>query len=129
MTKTKHVLLTSVYLVVIQGCLALLYLKSLNMSWTKQIRLNSYPPSTRSWSHRPWFSRIGPKNFLFIPTILKHERLILVHIDLFHYYFSFIYFFIFACNVDLEKFLSLQKGTFGKSARLKFKLLIDKYKI
>ena len=66
---------------------------------------------------------------------MKHERLILVHIDLFHYsYFSyffhlFIYLFILACNVDLEKFLSLQKATFGRSARLKFKLLIDKYKI
>ena len=69
---------------------------------------------------------------------MKHERLILVHIDLFHYFYFyfffsfihlFIYLFIFACNVDLEKFLSLQKATFGRSARLKFKLLIDKYKI
>ena len=65
---------------------------------------------------------------------MKHERLILVHKDLFHYFyfsffFSFIHLFIFACKVDLEKFLSLQKATFGRSARLKFKLLIDKYKI
>ena len=36
---------------------------------------------------------------------------------------------IFARNVDLERFLGLQKTTFGRSALLKFKLLIDKYKI
>ena len=69
---------------------------------------------------------------------MKHERLILVHIDLFHYfYFSFffffhlfIYLFIYFClQRRLETFLSLQKTTFGRSARQKFKLLIDKYKI
>ena len=63
---------------------------------------------------------------------MKHERLISLHIDLFYYfyfYFLFIYLFIFACNIDLERFLSLQNATFGKSARLKFKLLIEKYKI
>ena len=65
---------------------------------------------------------------------MKHERLMLLHIDLFYFFifyffiYSFIYLFIFACNVDLERFLSLQKATFRKSARLKFKLLIDKYK-
>ena len=66
---------------------------------------------------------------------MKHEGLILVHIDLFHYFyfyffFSFIYLFIYFClQRRLEKFLSLQKTTFGRSARQKFKLLIDKYKI
>ena len=44
-------------------------------------------------------------------------------------FYLFIYLFIFACNVDLERFLGLQKATFGRSARLKCKLLIDKYKI
>ena len=66
---------------------------------------------------------------------MKHERLILVHIDLFHYFYfyffcSFIYLFIYFClQRRLETFLSLQKTTFGRSARQKFKLLIDKYKI
>ena len=66
---------------------------------------------------------------------MKHERLMLLHIDLFYFFifyffiYSFIYLFIFACNVDLERFPNLQKATFGRSARLKFKLLIDKYKI
>ena len=69
---------------------------------------------------------------------MKHERLILLHIDLFYlffvvFYFSFylfIYLFIISvCIVDLDRFLSLQKVTFGRSARLKFKLLIDKHKL
>ena len=66
---------------------------------------------------------------------MKKERLILLHIDLSYYFFLFFFFyaytylFIFVCNVDFERFLSLQKATFGRSARLKFELLIDKYKI
>ena len=69
---------------------------------------------------------------------MKHERLILLHIDLFYlffvvFYFSFylfIYLFIISvCIVDLDRFLSLQKVTFGRSTSLKFKLLIDKHKI
>ena len=53
-------------------------------------------------------------------------RLILLFL---FFIYLFIYLFIFACNVDLERFLSLQKATFGRSARLKFELLIYKYKI
>ena len=53
-------------------------------------------------------------------------RLILLFL---FFIYLFIYLFIFACNVDLERFLSLQKPTFGRSARLKFELLIYKYKI
>ena len=69
---------------------------------------------------------------------MKHEGLLLVHIELFHYFyyffFSFIYLFIylfiyFCLQRRLETFLSLQKATYGRSARQKFKLLIDKYKI
>ena len=71
---------------------------------------------------------------MFKPIIKKHERLISVHINLFIiiiiiFIYSFIYLFIFAYNVDLEKFLSLQKATFGRYAIVKFKLMIDKYKV
>ena len=34
----------------------------------------------------------------------------------------FFIFYYFACNVDLDRFLSLQKAAFGRSARLKFKI-------
>ena len=70
---------------------------------------------------------------------MKYEGLLLVHIELFHYFYYFffhlyIYLFIylliyFCLQRRLETFLSLQKTTFGRSARQKFKLLIDKYKI
>ena len=68
---------------------------------------------------------------------MKHERSILLHIDfvfififfIYSFIHLFIYLFIFCLQCILDRLLNLQKATFGRSARLKFKLLIDKYKI